>query len=149
MRSIEEALDIAEGHGVYIPDGVTFKPISDQWLDSRKRDVDAFYGNYENVSLNTLLTWRVQPKALSLTDKDGVFNIFIRESILRSDRAMVAIMERELSELEGLRSILAQKGAITVSEYKRLVEPGYNDNLHWKAVERGDKLVWRMIDNGF
>jgi hypothetical protein len=39
MRSIEEALDIAESHGVYIPDDVTFKPISDQWLDARKREV--------------------------------------------------------------------------------------------------------------
>lgn len=39
MRSIEEALDIAESHGVYIPNDVTFKPISDQWLDARKREM--------------------------------------------------------------------------------------------------------------
>lgn len=148
-RTIEQAIAITEQHGVYIPDDVRFRPISDEFLDSNGLNVDAYYGNFKNISPSTLITWRPQPKALPLTDKDGVFNIFIRESILRSDRAIVGIMEHELSELEGLLSVLAKKGGITAAEYKRLVEPGHKDNLHWEAVDRGDKLVRDMIENGF
>lgn len=148
-RSIDEALEIAESHGVDIPDDVRFISVPDAYLDARGLSVDAYYGDFENISPHQLITWRPQPKALSLTDKDGIFNISIRESILESDRAIVAIIAHELSEYEGLLSVLAKKGGITAAEYKRLVEPGRIDNLHWKAVDHGDELVRRMIGNGY
>ena len=148
-RTIDQAKAIAESHGVYIPDKVKFRPVSDEYLDDNGLDVDAYYGNFKNVQSITLITWRPQPKAFSLTDKDGIFTIFIRESILKSDRAIVAVMEHEISELEGLQFAIAKKGGISAAEYKRLVEPGHKDNLHWEAVDRGDELVREMIKNGF
>jgi hypothetical protein len=73
----------------------------------------------------------------------GKVPFLIRQDILRSAEAIVAVVAHELYELEALRTIL-KEGRTTIEDFIDLTRPDNPGNLHDEAWDHADELVERM-----
>lgn len=139
-RTLPEAIRIAEDHGVYVADDVKFNVVPDDLYDKHIGDSYASYGRATADSAEQMLKW-----GDFMTDAKGNVKINLRQSVLSSDEAIVAVMEHETFEVEGLRAMFAKSGGkMRWNEYESQVSPGNPKGLHWKAVDSGDALVHAM-----
>ena len=133
---------------MYIADDVNINFVDDAFYDrafGKYGDSYASYGHIEAKNLNQQLTWKS-----ALTDKDGNVNIYIRNSVLGSDEAIVAVLHHETHEVEALRDVFAKRVSLSAREYGRLVNDSTPGNLHWEGVDVGDQAVWQLRqDRGY
>jgi hypothetical protein len=138
-RTIEEALAIAERHGVRIPD-----------------DVDFFVDEFGYLDATTTARGpRVLPRPPEspvtwsdlVHDVTGKVPFLIRPDVLKSDEAIVAVIAHEMYELEALRAIL-QEGRTSIDDFIRHTRPGSPGNLHDEAWNVADALIERMRGSG-
>lgn len=94
--------------------------------------------------------WRAtRASSGGIADASGKINVWVRKSVLDSDRAITAVLGHETYEIEVLRPIFQQNGgALLANKYFDMVRPGVPGNTHWKAVDFGDELVRNMIGKG-
>ena len=148
-RTKAEALALADEHGVYIADDVHIVFVEDSFYErrfsSKFGDSYASYGHVELERSNTSLTWNT-----SVSDKNGEVNLYVRNSVLSSDEAIIAILHHETHEIEALREIFAKRVSLSPREYRRLINATTPRNLHWEAVDVGDLAVldFRRVSRG-
>lgn len=135
VRTIAEAVAIAQRHGVRIPD-----------------DVDFFVDEFDYLDANTTARGpRVRPRSPDspvgwsdlIHDMTGKVPFLVRPDVLHSDEAIVAVFAHEMYELEMLRPIL-QEGRTSMADFIRHTSPGIPGNLHDEAWNVADALVERM-----
>jgi hypothetical protein len=147
-RSVDDALKLADDYGVYIADDVKINFVDDAFYDrtfGKYGDSYASYGHVEAANLDQQLTWKS-----ALIDRDGNVNIYIRNSVLDSDEAIIAVLHHETHEIEALRDVFAKRVSLSAREYGRLVNDSTPGNLHWEGVDVGDQAVWQLRqDRGY
>jgi hypothetical protein len=127
---------------VYIADDVKIAFIDDALYERRfglYGDSYASFGHIRAKNLDQQLTFKS-----ALTDKDGYVNVFVRNSVLDSDEAIVAILHHETHEIEALRDIFAKNASMSARDYFKLTNDSTPGNLHWEAVDIGDQAVWQL-----
>ena len=99
-RTIEQAVEIARRNGVHIPSDIQFGVVSveDGLLDATTY---ARYATFRGQQ-GTLIQW-----SDLYHDVTGKIPVIIREDILASDEAIVAIFTHEMHELNALRQLFA------------------------------------------
>jgi hypothetical protein len=126
---------IAARHGVLIAEDAAI--ILDEWGLITKPEVDATY--LHGHSPQTSVAWS-DFFALS-----GKIPVLVRERVLRSDEAIVAVLAHEMHELHGLRELFsARSGVMSFRRLWDLIRPGVPGNLHDQAWEVADRFVARM-----
>ncbi|MCQ4167610.1 hypothetical protein [Tahibacter harae] len=145
-RTIAEARQIAENNGAYIEDDLHFISVPDEQYAKQFGDSYASFGQVDFQSGTQIVPWRA-PNATTdaIANHTGKINVWVRQSVLGSDKAITAVLSHESFEIEALREIFQKNGgALPVITYKDLVRPGSADNPHWQAVDHGDELVRKM-----
>ncbi|WP_437485670.1 hypothetical protein WME75_01520 [Sorangium sp. So ce1014] len=71
----------------------------------------------------------------------GRIPVKIRQAVLESDEAIVAVFAHETYEIEGLRKLFEHREAIPGAEIIRLIRTGIRGNLHDQAWDYADLLV--------
>jgi hypothetical protein len=79
-----------------------------------------------------------------MQNRFGRVPVRVRPEVFQSDERIVAILGHEMHELNGLRSIMDQRGQISGAELRRLIMEGNPGNLHDQAWDVADDLVARM-----
>jgi len=80
-----------------------------------------------------------------LHDRTKKLPIRIRQCVLESDEAIVAVIAHELFEVVRLRAAFADRsGVLTAREIHEHISYDYPGNLHYQAVAFGDRLVREM-----
>ena len=79
-----------------------------------------------------------------LHPRTGKFPVRFNAALLRSDEAALAHIAHEMYEVNALRRIFSERGALPARELQRLIGPGIRGNLHDKAWDASDALVGRM-----
>jgi uncharacterized protein (DUF2345 family) len=121
---------------------------SDPIFDSVFGNAYAAYGHFNIHNEDELILWKSK-SGLSFVDSTGKINIWVRESVLRSDRAITAVFAHEAYEIDALRSEFAKNGgALKTRRYEDLIKVGVPGNFHWQAADFGDQLVRDMIQQG-
>ena len=133
-RSLEEAIDIARRHGVFIPEDVHFSIDSSGDLGPRDTARGARVDKYE---------WEIVYWADLVHDRTGKVPFRIWSGSLDSDEAIVAVFGHEMYEIEELRPLLLE-GKTTIDEFIGLTCPGNPGNIHDEAWEVSDELVKKM-----
>lgn len=147
-RSIAEARQIAENNGAPVHDDMHFIACQDLIFDDLIGEAYAVYGRFSVRSEDELILWKSK-SGHSFVDPTDKINIWVRESVLRSDRAITAVFAHEAYEIEALRSEFAKNGgALRARRYEDLVKVGVPGNFHWRAADFGDQLVRLMIQQG-
>ena len=147
-RTIAEARIIAENNGAPIDDDMHFIRLTDTDFDAMFGNAYAGYGRFRVRSDNDLIRWK-SASGHSLLDASGKINIWVRASILDSDRAITAVLAHEAYEIEALRVAFAKNGgALKSKQYEDLIKIDVPGNFHWNAAEFGDQLVRDMIQQG-
>lgn len=135
-RSLEEAISLARQWGVAIPEDVEFYVGEDSSIDDP--NVEASYFAYDATG-DAEITWS------QIRNIRGNFAIRIRQRVLESDEAIVAVFAHEIYEIERLRQLFAANGGrLTVRTRGELVASNVPGNLHDRAWEAADQLVQRM-----
>jgi len=147
-RTMAQARIIAENNGAPIEDDMHFIPVPDAWFDENFGNAYAIYGRLSAHRANELILWKSK-SGHSFLDPDDKINIWVRESVLRSDRAITAVLAHEAYEIEALRLEFAKNGGgLHVRRYEDLIKVNVPGNFHWKAAGFGDELVRKMIEQG-
>jgi hypothetical protein len=134
VRTIEEAVAIAIGNGVVIPEDVSF---SVDELGELGPDLTACGPRVDKPD-GAIVYW-----SDLVHDRTGKVPFRIWEGILNSDEAIVAVFAHEMHELEEVRPLL-QQGNVSIGEFIGMTCPGNPGNLHDEAWEVADKLVEQM-----
>jgi hypothetical protein len=133
--SIDEALAIAQDHGVAIPAYLRFD-LCEEFVPANAYASYLMLGSMEG---NTLIRWA---DCLNL---HGQVPVHLRPGVLESDEAIVAVFAHEMHEITGLRAAFGgNSGILPASEVYRLISPDLAGNLHARAVEIADRLVLQM-----
>lgn len=134
MKSIEEACQLARLWGVVIPEYVSFAIDKFGWLDA---DTTAKTTTFKEPA-GTMIYW------YSLFHKQtGKIPFLIRQDILRSDEAIVAVIGHEMYELEKMKSAFGKNGA-PIEHWQAEAHPDSEGNFHWQAWDYADELVSAM-----
>jgi hypothetical protein len=131
IRTIEEAMQLAEQYGVVIPNDIEFHVDESGELNS---DVTA-RGPRVDKPTGKPVYW-----SDLVHDRTHKVPFRIWAGILKSDEAIVAVIAHEMYEIRGLRSYL-ESGEITIDDYVMHTEPGRIGNLHDQAWDEADRLV--------
>ena len=137
-RTIEQAVEIARRNNVSIPSDIHFGVVSveDGLLDSTTH---ASYGTFSGRQ-GTLVQW--SELYHEITEK---IPVMIREDVLASDEAIVAIFTHEMYELNALRLLfVANNGAMPIERLSEAIGTGFKGNLHDRAWDAADEAVLRM-----
>lgn len=130
--SIEEALAIAERHGVEIPAYIRFY-VCEAWIPPNA------HASYLSLGLcegQAPISWQ------DCLNVSGQVPVRIRPAVLESDEAIIAVLAHEVYEITRLRACFEAKGgALQAGEIYQLISPDVPRNLHHEAVECGDRLV--------
>jgi hypothetical protein len=73
----------------------------------------------------------------------GKVPFLVRQDVLKSDEAIVAVLGHKMYELAALRDIL-KGGKTTIESFIDLTRPNNPGNLHDEAWDHADDLVQRM-----
>jgi hypothetical protein len=135
-RTIEEAKEIAQRHGVPIPDDVDFFEFDElpEYMTARGPKVTKPAGS--------IVFWADLVNTLT-----GKVPFLVRPDVLKSDEAIVAVFGHEMYELEALRGIL-NKGKTPIEHFIGHTAPGIPGNYHEEALDYADDLVERMRKEG-
>lgn len=134
-RTIEQAVEIARRYGVAIPDDVEFF-VDEGMLEpntyARYCGFLKYPGDY--------VYWT------ELYHDQGYIPVLIREDVLKSDEAIVAIFVHEMHELNRLREIFGanRRRRLPFEYVDELIRPGTKRNLHCEAWDLADAAVLRM-----
>jgi hypothetical protein len=133
-RTIEEAVAIAKKNGINIPDDILF--ISDE--GTLASDTFAkYFGAIKKPG--EIIRWK------EFYNIHGKIPVRIREDVLLSDEAILAVFAHEMHELNALREIFSlNRGVITADELYRMISPGLSKNLHDQAWTIADELIIRL-----
>jgi hypothetical protein len=134
IRSLEEAIEIAQKHGVVIPDDVRFviDTIGDLGPEVMARGPLVRLPDQETASWSDL----VHPRT-------GKVPFRLWSGILKSDEAIVAVIAHEMFELELARPFLVE-GGVPIGLFIERTCPGVTGNWHDQAWDFADQLVERM-----
>lgn len=133
-RTIEEARQIAQSWGVIIPDYVSFAIDHYGLLDENTTARTTTFVEPEG----TMVYWSWLFHKLT-----GKIPFLIREDILRSDEAIVAVIGHEMYELEKFRQAFGEGGA-PIESWAAEAYPDNEGNFHWQAWDYADSLVAKM-----
>ena len=133
-RTIEEACQIARHWGVFIPNYVSFAVDKYGWLNAK---TTAKTTTFEEPA-GTIIYWL--SLFHKLTDK---IPFLLREDIMESDEAIVAVIGHEMYELEELRKAFGEDGA-PIEHWLAETHPDNEGNFHWLAWDYADGLVAKM-----
>jgi len=136
-RSEEDAVSIARSRGVVIPDDIRFVFVRDEGFPFPS-DTYAYYGGFQPYKR---FAWS---ELYVHAEEDEWIPVKIRRSVLCSDEAIVAVIAHEMFELNALRNIFEERETIPGPEIIDMVKPGVPRNLHDRAWDAADKLVWTM-----
>lgn len=78
----------------------------------------------------------------------GGTTLFIHESVMDSDEAIIQILYHEMYEIEELRYLISS--GVNIQLYWDMVRPDRAENLHYHAVRESDNLLlkYRNLTNG-
>ena len=79
--------------------------------------------------------------------RTGKIPFLIREDVLRSDEAIVAVIGHEMFELEAMRRAFGDKGA-PIERWLAESYPDNEGNFHWQAWAYADELIAKMRKGG-
>ena len=134
--SIDQALVIAQQHGVQVPSYIRFFVVEE---DDVPADAHAAYLSWFLQAGNTLFRWD------DCLNDFGQVPVRVRPSVLQSDEAIVAVFAHEIHEITRLRALFqANNGELRAGEIFNLISPEVSNNLHDEAVDIGDQLVRAM-----
>lgn len=130
--SVGEALTLARSHGVAIPDFLDFNVRE----DFVPKDAHASYSVLGRSKAGSVICWT------DLLNRFGKIPIHLREDVLLSDEAVVAVFGHEAFELTRLSELFAANGgAMTVERLHSLISADVDGNVHSEAVAFADQLV--------
>jgi hypothetical protein len=137
IRTLEEAVVIAERFGVRIPEDVAFfvDELGDLDADTTAR------GPQVTKPAGGTVTW-----SDFVHDRTGKVPFRIRPDILESDEAIIAVFAHEMFELEKLRPIL-EEGKTSIEQFIELTRPGNPRNYHDEAWTIADEMVERFREH--
>jgi hypothetical protein len=135
VRSIGEAVEIAQRWGVVVPDDVAFFLDEEGELDN----TTTARGPRVTKTAGGSVAW-----SDFVHDLTGQVPFIIRRDIMGSDEAIVAVFTHELFELESLRRLLADGRTITIEDAIAHCAPDNPGNLHDEAWAAADAAVRRM-----
>jgi hypothetical protein len=134
IRTLEEAVGIAERHGVIIPSDVAFFVDELNELDENRTAC----GPRVDKAAGSTVYWTDL-----IHKKTGKVPFRLWAGILGSDEAIVAVFAHELFELEQLRPLL-EEGKTTIEDFIAHTRPGNPKNLHDQAWAHADRLIERI-----
>jgi hypothetical protein len=133
---MEQALLIAQEHGVQVPTYIRFFLVDEGDLPA---DAHAAYLSWFLQEGNRLFQWD------DCLNDFGQVPVRVRASVLESDEAIVAVFAHEVHEITRLRALFeANNGVLRAGEIYNLISPEVANNLHDEAVDVGDQLVRAM-----
>jgi hypothetical protein len=133
-KSIEEACQLARHWGVVIPDYVSFAIDKYGWLDANTTAKTTTF----KEPAGTMIYW-----SSLFHQRTGKIPFLIRQDIMRSDEAIVAVIGHEMYELEEMRKAFGKMGA-PIEHWQTAAHPDNEGNFHWRAWNYADELVARM-----
>ncbi len=133
VRTIDEACAIARRWGVEIPSFVQFSVDEYNYLDKETTAKTTTFRELEG----TIIDW-----SWFFHRKTGKIPFLIRQDIMASDEAIVAVIGHEMFELEMLRSTFSEGAPI--EKWEAETSPNNRGNFHWQAWDYADGLVARM-----
>jgi hypothetical protein len=134
-RSIEEAVALARAHGIAIPDDIRFDIVEEFVPEG----AHAAYAQLGKQAGTALIRWE------QFYNRFGKIPVHLRQSVLASDEAIIAVFAHEVHELTNLRRLFDDHGGfLTAGALSNLISPAVHGNLHYKAVQIGDALVLAM-----
>jgi hypothetical protein len=133
VRTLAEALEIAQKHGVVIPDDVRFviDTIGDLGPEETARGPLVRLPDGANVTWSDL----VHPRTGKVP-----FRLW---SGIKSDEAIVAVIAHEMYELELARPFLLE-GCVPIALFIERTCPGVPGNWHDQAWDVADRMVEQM-----
>jgi hypothetical protein len=132
-RTIDEAVALARKWGVVIADDVQFVVRDDMLLE----DQDARYAAFSGAR-DKKYVWE------DLFTRSGKIVVKLRSTVLDSDEGILDVLTHEMHEINALRTMFEERGAISLGELIALTEPGRPKNLHDEAWDEGAKCVARF-----
>ena len=124
-RSLEDAIELAKRWGILVEDDVRIvaSDVADAYLDSLGADVDAAYAGFTSQRTYAWDDLQIRGKIV----------VKLRSSVLESDEGILDVLAHEMHEVNGLRTMFAQRGRIPGAELIALTEVGRSSNLHDQA----------------
>ena len=146
VRSIHEAISIAQKYGVIIPEDVTFFVAEPGELKGTLREL--LFGQDFESARGPRVTKRKDGRIhwQDHFNRYGKIPFQIHPDILTSDEAIVAVLQHEMHELLLLRRVfmLSQSGTMDAADYGMQVSTRRPGNFHDQAWSEGDKLILHM-----
>ncbi|MBF6650950.1 hypothetical protein [Methylobacter sp. BlB1] len=140
IRTQQEAIDLARSYGVEIGDDITIGFMKN-WI---RTDADAeYFYRLRDYKPDDWVEWDD-----FLHETTGKIPVRFNANILNSDESIVAHIAHEMHELNALRNIFAERGAMQARELNKLIatrrQGGLAGNLHEQAWDIADQLVFKM-----
>lgn len=138
QRTVDEALAIAKKNGVEMPGYI--KVVADPTV--KIKESFAEYELIKNVREDAPLQWGTLVKSEVV--------VRVHPSVLRSDEAIVGVLQHESYELEQLRMTMNRRGTLRPPEIRRMINSEGDLNLHGQAWDIADSrvLIMRERDAG-
>jgi hypothetical protein len=134
-RTLEQAVEIARGIGIEIPDDVKFMIWKGPWPKNRFAE----YLQLGDKDVSEFITWE------RFYNKFEEIPVRLNPEILASDEAIVAVIGHEMHELNGLRRLFEEAGGqIRRVRLARLIREGEPGNLHDQAWDVADQWVAKL-----
>jgi hypothetical protein len=146
VRTRDEAISLARAHGIDIPDDINIQFMSN-W---KRTDADAEYFDVgSRYKPDDWIEW--DDFMVDRGNYAGTVPVRINQGILNSDEAILANISHEMHELNSLKTLFDQRGALQVKEIARLVNTrdrgGMPGNLHEQAWDVSDGLILKIRGN--
>jgi hypothetical protein len=140
IRTQQEAIDLARSYGAEIGDDITIGFMKN-WT---RTDADAeYFYRLRDYKPDDWVEWDD-----FLHETTGKIPVRFNANILNSDESIVAHIAHEMHELNALRNIFAERGAMQARELNKLIatrrQGGLAGNLHEQAWDIADQLVFKM-----
>jgi hypothetical protein len=143
VRSRDEAIALARSHGIEIPDDINIQFVGN-WkrkdTDAEYFDVGARYKPDDWIEWDDFMAHR--------GEYSGTVPVRINQDILNSDEALLANIAHEMHELNSLKKMFDERGALQAKEIARLVNTrdrgGMAGNLHEQAWDISDALILKL-----
>ena len=143
VRTRDEAISLARSHGIEIPDDINIQFVSN-WkradANAEYFDVGSRYNPDEWIEWDDFMAHR--------GEFAGTVPVRINQDVLNSDEAILANISHEMHELNALKTLFDQRGALRAKEIARLVNTrdrgGVSGNLHEQAWDISDSLILKI-----
>lgn len=144
VRSPDEAIRLAEKHGVHIPHDdveIVFMKWNRKDANAEYFDVgNGFYTGSEKIAWDDFV--------MQHGPYEGKLVVRVNEGILNSDEAIVSTLGHEMHEVNAIIKMFDQRDRIPVAEIARQINTrkngGLKNNLHEQAWDVSDRLIKLM-----